>query len=66
MKSRNIVVWDLDSTLIDTNAVFENAQKKVISRLSNELKKFSINIDSDSETEIDKLRAVDYEGIKIR
>ena len=66
MKSKNIVVWDLDSTIIDTNAVFETAQKKVISRLSDELSKLSINIDPDSEKEIDALRAVDYEGIKIR
>ncbi|MGC8533168.1 MAG: hypothetical protein ACP5MV_00865 [Candidatus Parvarchaeum sp.] len=66
MKSGNIVVWDLDSTLIDTNAVFENAQKNIISRLSNELNKFSINIDPNSEKEMDELRAIDYEGIKIR
>jgi FMN phosphatase YigB (HAD superfamily) len=66
MKSKNIVIWDLDSTLIDTNAVFENAQKKVISRLSNELDKLSINIDPNSENEIDELKKVDYEGIKLR
>lgn len=66
MKSGNIIIWDLDSTLIDTNAVFENAQKKVISRLSEELSKLSINIDPNSEKEMDELRAVDYEGIKIR
>jgi phosphoglycolate phosphatase-like HAD superfamily hydrolase len=66
MKSGNVVIWDLDSTLIDTNAVFENAQKNVINRLSNELNKLSIGIEPDSEKEIDNLRAVDYEGIKIR
>ena len=66
MKSGNIVIWDLDSTLIDTNAVFENAQKKVISRLSDELSKLSIKIDPDSKKEMDELRAIDYEGIKIR
>ena len=66
MKSNNIVIWDLDSTLIDTNAVFENAQKKVISRLSKELSNLSINIDPESEKEMDELRAVDYEGIKLR
>jgi len=66
MKSNNIVIWDLDSTLIDTNEVFENAQKKVISRLSNELNSLSINIDPEAEKEMDELRAVDYEGIKIR
>ena len=66
MKSRSIVIWDLDSTLIDTNAVFENAQKKLISRLSKELSNLSIVIDPESEKEMDELRAVDYEGIKIR
>ncbi len=66
MKSGNIVIWDLDSTLIDTNAVFENAQKTVISRLSDELSKLSIHIDPDSEKEIDELRSIDYEGIKVR
>ncbi|MCW1311878.1 MAG: hypothetical protein OH338_00405, partial [Candidatus Parvarchaeota archaeon] len=66
MKSGNIVIWDLDSTLIDTNAVFENAQKQVISKLSNELSKLSIDIDPNSEKEIDELRTVDYEGIKLR
>lgn len=66
MKNRSIVIWGLDSTLIDTNEVFENAQKKIISRLSKELSNLSINIDPESENEMDKLRAVDYEGIKIR
>ncbi len=66
MNSKNMVIWDLDSTLIDTDAIFENAQKNVISRLSKELSSLSININPDSEDEIDQLRAVDYEGIKLR
>lgn len=66
MKSGNIVIWDLDSTLIDTNTVFENAQKNVISKISKELDNFSIDIDPESEKEMDELRAVDYEGIKMR
>jgi phosphoglycolate phosphatase-like HAD superfamily hydrolase len=66
MKGRSIIIWDLDSTLIDTNAVFEAAQKNIISRLSDELSKLSIDIDQNSEKEMEKLRAVDYEGIKIR
>ncbi|MEM0142954.1 MAG: hypothetical protein QXL94_03240, partial [Candidatus Parvarchaeum sp.] len=65
MKSKNIMIWDLDSTIIDTNEVFEKAQKDLIKRLSNELKKLSIDIDSSSENEIDLLRTVDYEGIKM-
>ena len=66
MKSNNIVIWDLDSTLIDTNLVFEEAQRTVIKRLSDELKNLNVEINPDEEKEMDLLRAVDYEGIKIR
>ncbi len=66
MNSKNIALWDLDSTLIDTNLVFEEAQRNVIKRLSDELKNLNVEINPDEEQEMDLLRAVDYEGIKIR
>lgn len=66
MKSGKILVWDLDSTLIDTNAVFERAQKNLLSKLSAELAPLNVNVDLKNPREFDILRAIDYEGIKIR
>ncbi len=66
MKNKNIVIWDLDSTLIDTDSVFQEAQKKLIKNLSIPLETFNVKIDSEDENEIKTLRDTDYEGIKIR
>ena len=66
MKSKNLILWDLDSTLINTNEVFEMAQKKLITSLSKELKGLGIEINDNDMEEMDLLRKMDYEGIKIR
>ncbi|EFD92713.1 MAG: hypothetical protein BJBARM5_0566 [Candidatus Parvarchaeum acidophilus ARMAN-5] len=66
MKKRNAIIWDLDSTLIDTNKVFETAQKNLINNLSTQLLELGIHLDSEDKKEMDLLKRIDYEGIKIR
>ena len=64
MKKRNAIIWDLDSTLIDTNKVFETAQKNLINNLSTQLLELGIHLDSEDKKEMDLLKRIDYEGIK--
>ena len=66
MKSRKLIIWDLDSTLIDTNKVFETAQRNLMNRLSESMGEFGLSIDCNSEEEMDILRKADYAGIKMR